>query len=111
MSGLMDRMRGLSAAEEFFAMLQVPYDPALLQVARLHILRRMGQYLSQETFTAMTDDAAEEACRAALARAYADFQTSSPLQERVFKVLEDAVKPANAAFVSLSDITDPDEDA
>jgi nitrogenase-stabilizing/protective protein len=46
MSGLMDRMRGLSAAEEFFAMLQVPYDPAVLQVARLHILRRMGQYLS-----------------------------------------------------------------
>ena len=59
----------------------------------------------------MTDDAAEEACRATLARAYADFQTSSPLQERVFKVLKDAVKPANVAFVSLSDITDPDEDA
>ena len=48
MSGLMDRMRGLSAAEEFFAMLQVPYDPAVLQVARLHILRRMGQYLSRK---------------------------------------------------------------
>jgi nitrogenase-stabilizing/protective protein len=108
MSGLLDRMRGLSAAEEFFSLLDVPYDPAVLQVARLHILRRMGQYMSQETLSAMTDDAAEEACRATLARAYSDFQASSPLQERVFKVLKEAVKPANMGFVSLSEITDPD---
>ncbi len=111
MSGLLDRLRSLSAAEEFFDTLKVPYDPQVLQVARLHILRRMGQYLSEQTLSAMTDDAAEEACRATLARAYSDFVTSSPLQERVFKVLKDAVTPANVGFVSLSDIADPDEAA
>jgi nitrogenase-stabilizing/protective protein len=110
MSSLLDRMRGLSAAEEFFDTLKVPYDPQVLQVARLHILKRMGQYLSEQSLTAMTEDAAEEACRATLARAYTDFLASSPLQERVFKVLKNAVTPANVGFVSLSDIAGPDED-
>jgi nitrogenase-stabilizing/protective protein len=111
MSSLLDRMRSLSAAEEFFDLLKVPYDPAVLRVARLHILRRMGQYLSGESLAAMTDDAAEEACRAMLARAYADFEASSPLNERVFKVLKDAVAPKGVGFVSLSDIADTDEAA
>jgi nitrogenase-stabilizing/protective protein len=106
MSIMLDRMRGLSTAEDFFTMLRVPYDPAVLQVARLHILRRMGQYLSQESLDAMTDDAAEEACRGTLARAYTDFVESTPLEQRVFKVLKDAVVPSNVGFVSLSEITD-----
>ncbi len=106
MTTLLDRMRGLSAAEDFFAMLQVPYDPTVLQVARLHILRRMGQYLSQETLDAMPDDDAEVACRATLSRAYTDFVGSSPLEQRVFKVLKDAVRPHAVGFVSLSEIVD-----
>jgi len=110
-SGLLDRMRGLSSAEEFFALLAVDYDPQVLRVARLHILKRMGEYLSQESLSGLTEDAAQEACRATLARAYADFVKSSPLQERVFKVLKDAVAPANVGFVSLSEIAGPDETA
>jgi nitrogenase-stabilizing/protective protein len=113
MSGLLDRLRGLSAAEEFFDVLKVPYDPEVLRVARLHILKRMGQYLAEQPLSALGDDdtAAEAACRDTLARAYSDFVASSPLQERVFKVLKDAVAPANVGFVSLSDIADPDEAA
>ena len=109
MSQLLDRLLGLSSAEEFFTLLKVPYDPAVLQVARLHILRRMGEYLSAETLAAMTDDAAEEACRITLSRAYRDFVESSPLQERVFKVLKDAVAPRRSAFVALSDLLPADE--
>jgi nitrogenase-stabilizing/protective protein len=111
MSSLLDRMRSLSAAEEFFDLLRVSYDPTVLRVARLHIMRRMGQYLSEENLVALTDDAAEEACRAMLARAYAEFKASSPLKERVFKVLKDAVAPKGVGFVSLSDIADSDEAA
>jgi nitrogenase-stabilizing/protective protein len=106
MSVLLDRMRGLSAAEDFFALLDVSYDPAILRVSRLHILRRMGEYLSQETLSAMTDDAAEEACRATLRKAYDDFVRSSPLEQRVFKVLKDAVSPKHDAFVPLSALTE-----
>jgi nitrogenase-stabilizing/protective protein len=109
MSNLLDRLRSLSSAEDFFTVLQVPYDPQVLQVARLHILRRMGQYLSEQTLSAMTDDAAEEASRAILARAYQDFVESSPLQERVFKVLKEAVAPAGVTFFPLSELTIGDE--
>ncbi len=111
MSDLLDRLRSLSFAEEFFDVLKVPYDPEVLRVARLHILRRMGQYLAEQPLSAMTDDAAEVACRDTLSRAYNDFVASSPLQERVFKVLKDAVAPANNGFVALSDIADDDEAA
>jgi nitrogenase-stabilizing/protective protein len=111
MSGLLDRLRSLSFAEEFFDVLKVPYDPEVLRVARLHILKRMGHYLAEQPLSEMTDEAAEQACRSTLVRAYNDFVTSTPLQERVFKVLKDAVAPANVGFVALSDIADPDEAA
>lgn len=106
MSNMLDRLRELSDAEEFFSLLGVSYEPEVLDVARLHILRRMGQYLSEETFTTLSDGAAEQACRATLVKVYSDFQGSSPLQHRVFKVLQDAVAPGRRAFVPLSDIED-----
>lgn len=67
MSDLLDRLRGLSTAEDFFEVLGVNYDPLVLNVARLHILRRMGQYLKAEPVTS------EEDCRATLVKAYSDF--------------------------------------
>lgn len=107
MSPLIERMRRLSAAEEFFALLGVSYDPEVLQVARLHVLRRMSQYLTNAALDAMTEDAAEEACRAALARAYADFVASTPIEERVFKVHQDAAPGARRGFVPFSAIAMP----
>ena len=90
---VLNQLRGLSAAEDFFAALDVPFDPAVVRVARLHILRRMGQYLAGEDFAGATDDVVAERCRTVLERAYADFVASSPIDERVFKVLKDAVAP------------------
>jgi len=70
---------------------------------RLHILRRMGQYLVSEDFEGQSNKAVAERCKAVLAQAYADFIKSSPLDERVFKVLKDAVAPPKApVFVSLT---------
>ena len=107
MSQLIERMRRLSAAEEFFDLLGVAYDPKVLQVARLHVLRRMNQYLANAALDAMTEDAAEEACRAALARAYLDFVTSTPIEERLFKVHQDAVAGARGNFLPFSAIAVP----
>ncbi|MFZ0841931.1 MAG: nitrogenase stabilizing/protective protein NifW [Xanthobacteraceae bacterium] len=83
-----------SSAEDFFTLLGVAYDPTVVNVARLHILRRMAQYLASEDFDGMGNEVISERCKAVLERAYADFVNSSPLDQRVFKVLKDAVAPA-----------------
>ncbi|MEW6596392.1 MAG: nitrogenase stabilizing/protective protein NifW [Pseudomonadota bacterium] len=105
---ILDELRQLSSAEEFFAVLGVEFDPAVLRVARLHILRRMGEYLHAEALASLSPEAAREACRTQLQRAYDDFVQSSPLDQRVFKVLKDAAKPKAAPskpFVPLSALT------
>jgi nitrogenase-stabilizing/protective protein len=99
---VLDDLRRLSAAEVFFAYLGVPCDPAVIRVARLHILRRMGEYLRSEPLAGADDDATRQRCRQHLEAAYADFVQSTPLEQRVFKVLKDAVKPRKGAFVPLA---------
>ena len=47
----------LSSAEDFFSYLKVDYDPALLRVARLHILKRMGKYLAAKDFSGDSEEA------------------------------------------------------
>ena len=92
-NGILAQLNEASAAEDFFALLGVEYDPKLVNVARLHILRRMGQYLAGEDFAGAPDADIAERCKAVLERAYADFVASSPIDQRVFKVLKDAVAP------------------
>ncbi|WP_307155708.1 nitrogenase stabilizing/protective protein NifW [Rhodopseudomonas julia] len=108
MMGVLDELRELSAAEEFFAFLDVPYDPKVVHVARLHILRRMGEYLAADHLDDLDDEVAREACRTHLAHAYEDFTRSSPLEQRVFKVLKQAAggpKPKSKPFVALNTLT------
>ena len=101
--GILKQLNQASSAEEFFALLEVEYDPKVLNVVRLHILRRMGQYLVNEPFAGLAEPGIAERCREYLRQAYADFLASSPLDERVFKVLKDAVaKPKTAVFVPLT---------
>ncbi len=102
------RLKGLSSAEDFFATLGVTYDEAVLRVARLHILKRMGQYLAGDDLEGLPDAVAAARAKSVLERAYADFVSSSPLAERVFKVLKehDPDRPVQpkTAFVALDEI-------
>jgi nitrogenase-stabilizing/protective protein len=101
--GVLEQLNQASSAEDFFALLGVDYDPKHVNVVRLHILRRMGQYLVSEDFTGLPDEVVAERCKAVLEQAYADFLASSPLDQRVFKVLKDAVAPPKPpVFVSLT---------
>lgn len=103
MSETLAQLNKASSAEEFFALLGVDYDPKHVAVVRLHILRRMGQYLVSEDFTGMSEDDIKARCKAVLEQAYADFLESSPLDQRVFKVLKDAVAPPKPrTIVSLT---------
>jgi nitrogenase-stabilizing/protective protein len=91
------RLKAASSAEDFFSILELPYDEAVVRVARLHILKRMGQYLAVESFAGLPLDVVADQCRANLKRAYEDFVTSKPIEQRVFKVLREAVEPKPAA--------------
>ncbi|MCP1854672.1 MULTISPECIES: nitrogenase stabilizing/protective protein NifW [unclassified Bradyrhizobium] len=103
---ILDRLSNASSAEEFFSLLGVDYDPKIVNVARLHILKRMGQYFAEEQFSGATELEIRARCKAMLEQAYADFVASRPIDQRVFKVLKDAVagpgKPT--AFVPLSEL-------
>jgi nitrogenase-stabilizing/protective protein len=91
---IIEELKKTSCAEDFFTLLKVDYDPKVVNVARLHILRRMGEYLFSEDFASFSNEEAVERCKAFLEQAYEDFTKSSPIAERLFKVHKDAVKPA-----------------
>jgi nitrogenase-stabilizing/protective protein len=108
---VLDELGRLSAAEDFFTFLDVPFDSSVVQIARLHILRRMGQYLKGSqidgVFEGLSDADVRALCREHLEQAYQDFVKSSPIQERLFKVHKEAVeqKPEPAKpFVPLTSL-------
>jgi len=110
----LDDLNRLSSAEDFFNHLGVAFDPAVVRVSRLHIMRRMGQYLKgleiDGFFDGKSDDEIKALCAEHLAQAYQDFVESSPIEQRLFKVHKDAVAPKeevkpNKPFVPLSSLT------
>ena len=105
MSTILGQLGQISAAEEFFTLLGVPYEQRVLDVARLHILRRMRDHLSSTALETLPEAEAQATLRAALTQSYAAFVASAPLEQRVFKVLKQAVAPRRAGFVPLDAIT------
>jgi nitrogenase-stabilizing/protective protein len=91
MSDTLHALGNLSAAEEFFNHLGVPYDASVVHVNRLHILKRFNQYLrvTKPSATELVGDAQFAHCKALLIKAYEDFVRSTPAQEKVFKVFQD----------------------
>ena len=98
---VLEQLSKLSSAEDFFRFLDLPFDPVVLNVARLHILRRMGDNLRQAAVEP-NEAKARAYFRAHLERAYEDFVRSSPIKERVFKVHKDAIRSSVAPLVQLS---------
>lgn len=87
---LLMELGGLSAAEEFLHFFDVAYEPAVVHVNRLHILKRFQQYLRTTPDLEKLDEAAlRDKCRALLTRAYEDFVHSTAAKEKVFKVFQD----------------------
>jgi len=112
MAHLIDRLKALSSAEDFFAYFAVPFDERVVQVNRLHILKRFYQYLHQakglsldpaEGLTSLGEVEMFKRYRELLARAYEDFVTSTPAHEKVFKVFQDADGTRHVQLASLRD--------
>ena len=99
-------LRELETAEEFLGHFEIPYDPQVVRVSRLHILQRFHDYLAQAED--VVEAAQPAAMKGLLMRAYEDFVRSDPLTERVFKVLKDAQAkpeaPPGRVFVPLSEV-------
>lgn len=95
--GVLQDLGSLSSAEDFFNFLELPFEPSVVHVSRLHILRRMGQYLKGSeldgAFEGLSEDEIKALCRDHLDQAYQDFVASSPIQERLFKVHKEAIEP------------------
>lgn len=104
-------LQRLSSAEEFFECLGVPYEPQVLSVNRLHILRLVGNWLQDASpDEAEPDEVIRERFASQLAAAYEQLKESGPLSQRLFKVHKDAVKPkkeAPSVFVPLSILAAP----
>lgn len=98
---LQQKLAKLSSAEDFFELLQVDYDPQVVRVNRLHILKRFHDYLARAGLEGSND---RHAYQAHLRQAYADFLTSSGIQEKVFKVFQQA---QGTAFVPLTALRRP----
>ena len=91
MNTLAQRLTKLSSAEDFLDFFGLPYDEAVLNVCRLHILKRFFQYMRQEQVMDMHNEAEMfKQMRHLLAKSYEDFVTSTPAKEKVFAVLQNA---------------------
>lgn len=101
MSSFRDQIARLSAAEEFFEFLDVPYDPHVVRVNRLHILKRLSDYLRREDTETIDEAALRQLYREKLAQAHADFVSSDAVTEKVFKVFKDV---HGKQFIGLDEI-------
>ena len=88
MNPLFASLYGLSSAEDIFRHFDVEFDQTILNVNRLHILKRFNEYLSQANgLDVMTVADALRAGREMLSRAYRDFVNSSAVEQKVFRRL------------------------
>ncbi len=93
----LDAFRRAGTAEEYFAALGITYDPRVLAVSRLHILRHFGAQAAQidqehaggAGVGCATDETVLAAYRRALQSSYEAFTSSGALDHRLFKVLRD----------------------
>lgn len=103
--GVLDHVNKLSSAEEIFTYLLLPFEQEVVNVSRLHIMKRFGTYLRDADFTGMDAEATFLHARQILKRAYQDFVESTPIAEKVFKVHRDEDEKRKARFVGLDALT------
>jgi nitrogenase-stabilizing/protective protein len=90
MESFLQQLKALSSAEDFLQYFGVPFDQAVVNVSRLHILKRFFQYIRQENLLAESNEVGlYTSYREQLVKAYNDFVKSTPAQEKVFKVFQD----------------------
>jgi nitrogenase-stabilizing/protective protein len=100
MSGTLAEFNKLVNAEEYFEFFGLPYDPQFVNVNRLHILQKFSSFMKAIDLEApdLTEPEKLERYQTALQQAYDTFVTSSPQDEKLFKVFNE--KPQNVVMLS-----------
>jgi nitrogenase-stabilizing/protective protein len=105
MSTFAAELKSLIDAEDFFEFLDVEYDEHVVDVNRLHILKKYQTYLEKTDLTGADDAGLRSAHRASLARAYMDFTTSNAATEKLFKVFKDEQAKAFVGLDAIEPLT------
>lgn len=102
MSGTLAEFNRLVNAEDYLKFFELPYDPQFVNVNRLHILQKFSSFIKtiDAEFPELNESEKLERYQVALQQAYDTFTTSSPLDEKLFKVFNDKPK----GLVLLSEI-------
>ncbi len=103
-----EALEELVSAEDFLNYFGIEYDPAVVQVNRLHILQRFHNYLAKATLSE-NEEARRVVYTTLLQQAYQDFVKSDALTEKVFKVFH--MHEPQVKFVPISSITVNKRDA
>lgn len=104
MDGLIQRLETLSSANDFLDFFGIEYDVGVLNVNRLHIMKRFYQYLHRaEGLAKLGEVEMFRRYRELLAQAYTDFTRSNAATEKVFKVFQDADGQQHVSVSSLTD--------
>ena len=97
MNTIIDRLHQLSAAEEFFVELGVPFEQRVLDIHRLHILKRFNELLAVEDLEGGDVTAT---CRGCLERAYGAFAAPGAAAPKTLKLFRQTAPQV----VPLSDL-------
>jgi nitrogenase-stabilizing/protective protein len=101
MSQLLRDLAELSSAEDFFAYFDLTFDPRVMAVSRLHILKRFHDKISRgDGVDALDDPAARDVYRRQLADAYCEFAAGVAPTAPVFPGLG----RMGGGFVALSNV-------
>lgn len=99
---LLQRLKALSSANEFLEFFGIEYDERVVNVNRLHILKRFYQYLHRaEGLADLEEIELFRRYREMLRQAYEDFTTSTAAQQKVFKVFQDVDGKQHVTLDSL----------
>ena len=102
MENFLQQLKALSSSEDFLLFFGLPFEQEVLNVSRLHILKRFFQYIRQANLLSSGNELElYTAYREQLVKAYADFVKSTPAQEKVFKVFQDT---AGRQHVSIDNL-------
>jgi nitrogenase-stabilizing/protective protein len=101
MSRLLRDLADLSSAEDFFAYFELAFDPKVMAVGRLHILKRFHDKLSRvDGLESLDDRTMRDVYRGRLADAYCEFVADPARGAPAFPGL----RRMGGGFVALSNL-------